>query len=87
MSIFRYIKSDTQRWREEGIDDKYLAEVEVKGRNEQESAKISSLKVLCYLNLAACSLKLNNLKTAIHACNEALKIDSTNVKALYGDLA
>jgi tetratricopeptide (TPR) repeat protein len=33
--------------------------------------------------LAACNLKLNNAKTTIDACNEALKIDLSNVKAWY----
>ena len=55
--------------------------MEIKGKDKNEQEKIESSKLLCYLNLAACNLKLNNSKTALDACNEALKIDPKNVKA------
>ena len=81
LSIFRYIKPKSNNWKEEGIDDKYLDKIEVKGTNAAEQERIDALKLLCYLNLAACNLKLNKAKTTVDACNEALKIDSSNVKA------
>lgn len=37
----------------------------------------------CYLNAAACYLKLNKLETAKEKCNAALEIDAGSVKALY----
>lgn len=55
--------------------------MEVKGVDGTEQGKIEALKLVCYLNLAACNLKLNNARTAIDACNEALKLDPNNVKA------
>jgi len=58
-------------------------EIEEKGQNDFENRKINSSKLLCYLNLAACNLKLRNSKDAIDACNEALKLEPNNVKALY----
>ncbi len=83
LCIFRYIRSEAAHWREEGIDDQYLSEVESKGQTEDEQSKINSFKLLCYLNLAACNLKLGNSRTAVDSCNEALRLDPTNVKALY----
>ena len=36
-----------------------------------------------YLNIAACNIKSKDFETAVAACNEALKLDPYNVKALY----
>lgn len=36
-----------------------------------------------YLNIAACNIKTKDYETAVAACNEALKLDPYNVKALY----
>jgi Tfp pilus assembly protein PilF len=36
-----------------------------------------------YLNLAASYLKVKDFKNTMDACNEALKIDEKNIKALY----
>lgn len=36
-----------------------------------------------FLNIAACNLKTNDFEAAFEACNEALKLDPYNIKALY----
>ena len=36
-----------------------------------------------HLNMAAAALKESELHVAVSACNEALKLDARNVKALY----
>lgn len=36
-----------------------------------------------YLNLAASYLKVKDFSNAMSACNETLKIDEKNIKALY----
>lgn len=36
-----------------------------------------------FLNIAACNLKTKDFETAIAACDQALKLDPYNVKALY----
>ncbi len=74
------------KWRQEPIDDATLVYVEETGNDEEEKRIIASTKLLCYINIAACQLKLNNPETAIEAANEALKLDPRNVKALYPSL-
>ncbi|VFQ75155.1 unnamed protein product [Cuscuta campestris] len=44
---------------------------------------IKSLQVSCWLNGAACSLKLDNFQEAIKQCSMVLNIEPSNVKALY----
>ncbi|XP_061367213.1 70 kDa peptidyl-prolyl isomerase-like isoform X3 [Gastrolobium bilobum] len=51
------------------------------GDNEQKLAK--GLRVSCWLNGAACSLKLNDFPGAIKLCSQVLDIEFYNVKALY----
>uniref|UniRef100_A0A0B8RPL9 Peptidyl-prolyl cis-trans isomerase D n=1 Tax=Philothamnus irregularis TaxID=1899461 RepID=A0A0B8RPL9_9SAUR len=50
---------------------------------EEESAKLNSVALTCYLNTAACKLKLLEWQDAIENCAKALAIDPTNTKALY----
>jgi len=45
--------------------------------------KAKALKKACELNKAACALKLKDYADAKKACNEVLKGESENVKALY----
>ena len=48
-----------------------------------EDDAVNQAKLPCYLNAAACYLKLNKLETAKEKCNAALEIDPASVKALY----
>ncbi|CAN6457448.1 unnamed protein product [Victoria cruziana] len=48
---------------------------------EEKAAK--TLKVSCWLNNAACSLKLNNFIDTIQLCSKVLDLESQNVKAMY----
>jgi len=49
---------------------------------EKESTK-KSVKLPCYLNLAACFLKQKNYKSTIENATKALEIDPLNIKALW----
>lgn len=51
------------------------------GDEEEKVAK--ALRVSCWLNGAACSLKLNDFKEAVDFCSKVLDIESQNIKALY----
>ncbi|WJX15989.1 peptidylprolyl isomerase [Trifolium repens] len=51
------------------------------GDDEQKLAK--SLRISCWLNGAACCLKLNDFPGAIKLCTKVLDVEFHNVKALY----
>ncbi|XP_026393364.1 70 kDa peptidyl-prolyl isomerase-like isoform X1 [Papaver somniferum] len=50
---------------------------------DDEQQHVDSLRVLCWLNHAACCLKLNNYPEAIELCSKVLDVEYHNVKALY----
>ena len=54
----------------------------VTGDNEssEELAFRSSVQLPCLLNIAACRIKLMDLKLAIEACDKAIKMDPTCTK-------
>lgn len=51
--------------------------------NKIQIEEIESLKVVSYLNSALCNLKSNRHTQAKNDCENALKIEPTNVKALF----
>ncbi|WVY90605.1 hypothetical protein V8G54_036119 [Vigna mungo] len=51
------------------------------GYSEQKQA--DALRVSCWLNGAACSLKLNDFSGAIKLCTQVLDVEFCNVKAFY----
>ncbi|GAB4852367.1 hypothetical protein Ancab_016559 [Ancistrocladus abbreviatus] len=59
----------------------YISEEGTFWDEEQKLAK--ALRVSCWLNGAACSLKLKDYKEAIKLCSKVLDIEFHNVKALY----
>jgi FK506-binding protein 4/5 len=48
-----------------------------------ETSTITKLKVTLWLNLALCELKTENYTRAINYCERVLKVEETNLKALY----
>jgi FK506-binding protein 4/5 len=50
---------------------------------DEEEAQADALKLKLLLNFAACRLKTLHLDDAVHHANQALDMDSDNVKALY----
>ncbi|XP_024162744.1 70 kDa peptidyl-prolyl isomerase isoform X1 [Rosa chinensis] len=59
----------------------YVSEDVIFGDDELKLAK--TLRVSCWLNGAACSLKLNDFQEAIKLCSKVLGVEFHNVKALY----
>lgn len=55
----------------------------VKDVEGQEEHDLNALKVLLWLNLAACNLKLESYEKVKLHCTSALEIDPKNVKGLY----
>lgn len=53
------------------------------GKNDFERNELRKLKLTMYLNIAACNIKTKDYEAAVASCNEALKLDPYNVKALY----
>ncbi|XP_021889647.1 70 kDa peptidyl-prolyl isomerase-like isoform X2 [Carica papaya] len=50
---------------------------------DDELKQVKALRVSCWLNGAACSLKLKDFREAIKLCSRVLDIEFYNVKALY----
>ncbi|KAL6995332.1 peptidylprolyl isomerase, partial [Sarracenia purpurea var. burkii] len=59
----------------------YISEDTPFGDSDQKLLK--ALRVSCWLNGAACTLKLNNFLEAIKLCSKVLEVECYNVKALY----
>ncbi|EEF52262.1 70 kDa peptidyl-prolyl isomerase isoform X2 [Ricinus communis] len=51
--------------------------------DDDEQKLIKSLRVSCWLNGAACSLKLGDFQGTINLCSKVLDVEFDNVKALY----
>ncbi|KAE8682803.1 Peptidyl-prolyl cis-trans isomerase FKBP65 [Hibiscus syriacus] len=50
---------------------------------DDEQKLVKALRISCWLNGAACSLKLSDFQGAIQLCSKVLDFESHNVKALY----
>ncbi|XP_057717738.1 70 kDa peptidyl-prolyl isomerase-like [Arachis stenosperma] len=59
----------------------YVSEDGSFGDDEEKQAK--ALRVSCWLNGAACCLKLNDFPGAMKLCSQVLDVEICNVKALY----
>jgi FK506-binding protein 4/5 len=60
---------------------KYLENKE--NLNEKEMKEMNEILNLCFLNIAACDLKLENYENAIHYCDLSLSIEPENTKGLF----
>jgi len=41
------------------------------------------MKIKLYLNISICSIKMKEFSTSLKACDEALKLDTKNIKGFY----
>eukprot|EP00984_Skeletonema_dohrnii_P035212 scaffold34695_cov222-Skeletonema_dohrnii-CCMP3373.AAC.2 len=48
-----------------------------------EKRELEHVRLLCLLNAAACTLRLESYKQCVEFCNEALEIDDKNPKAFF----
>jgi hypothetical protein len=81
LAIFKYIRNKNKNWKNEGIKDEELEYFEDNGNDELQRKDILKMKITSLLNIALCDLKLEKFVDSRLACDEALKLNSTNVKA------
>lgn len=83
LCIFKYIVSIKPNWKKEGIVDEDLTYFEEEGITENERNLIKSLMIAGLNNIAFCDLKLGNFTECRATCDEILRRDIKNVKALF----
>lgn len=79
LCVFRWVESSRKNWKNEGIEDDDLTIHEA----EVETEAVRSRVLSAYLNISLCCMRLDQHKDAVRACDEVLKVDPRNVKALY----
>mmetsp|Transcript_30404 Transcript_30404/g.34563 ORF Transcript_30404/g.34563 Transcript_30404/m.34563 type:complete len:555 (+) Transcript_30404:7-1671(+) len=85
LSIFRFIrvKPNGVAFTDGKINCADLEDVDVVGASNLEKQEIKECKVIAYLNIAACLLRLESFKEALAACESALKLEPNNIKAMF----
>ena len=79
LGIFRYYEATSADWHEKGIDDDHLRHVDTIGDTPEEEEMIKDVKLSCFQNIAACSIKTKSFDEAVLACGEVLKLDPSNL--------
>eukprot|EP00904_Undaria_pinnatifida_P008087 jgi/Undpi1/4408/HiC_scaffold_17.g07763.m1 len=84
LAIFWYLHNENEGWKNSGIKDEDIKEVNFSPANSpEESEKIRDLKVALLLNIArACSAR-NDHTSSRKACSAALTINPKSAKALF----
>lgn len=83
VGVFKYLENKNPSWKTEGIKDSFIKKVFYTGRGDKEKQQVVNFLVICYCNIANVCIKTKDYQTSIHACGEALSLDSKNAKALY----
>lgn len=60
-----------------------MREVDYLGTTDEEKEQVRKIKISTYLNIAACNIKTKVFNEAVSACDETLKLEPDNLKALY----
>ena len=80
LTLFRYVENSNPNIKNEGIKDEYLREIMYVPKNNDEEQQLHQFLVKLYNNLALTSLKINDHRTAIQACDCAIEVDRQNDK-------
>ena len=84
LCVFKYIKSSNTKWASgSGIKDSELTYIEDKGNNIQEQTEINLMIKNALLNISLIYLITKDYDNTRKACDEVLKLEPNNVKALY----
>ena len=82
--VFKYIKCSNPKWASgSGIKDSELTYIEDKGNNMQENSEIKIMIKNALLNISLVYLVTKDYDNTRKACDEVLKLEPNNVKALY----
>ena len=49
----------------------------------EDETEVKNIKVTLFLNIASCYLKMENWDQTLRNCNDALEIDTNNIKGLF----
>ena len=84
LCVFKYIICSNPKWASgDGIKDSELKYVEDKGNNDSEKKEINLLIKSALLNISLVYFITKDYSNAIKACDEVLKLEPNNIKALY----
>ncbi|KAL8010608.1 putative tetratricopeptide-like helical domain superfamily [Plasmopara halstedii] len=83
LAVFKYLEDKDPGWKKKGIEDGDMILTDFKCDNSNDQNRLESLKVACYLNIAAAKFKLKEYPICICACDDTLEIEPKSVKALY----
>ena len=84
LCIFKYIICSNPNWASgSGIKDSELSYFEDKGNNPKEQNEIKLMIKTALLNISLVYLILKDYSNTRKACDEVLKLESNNIKALY----
>ena len=57
--------------------------LEESGIGSDDADSVMAFLIKCYLNIALTTYRMDNFPESIHACNEVLLLDCSNIKALF----
>jgi len=84
LCIYKYIICRNPKWATgDGIKDSELTYIEDKGSNPKERQEIINMIKTSLLNISLVYLILKDYSNTRNACDEVLKLEQNNVKALY----
>ena len=66
-----------------GIRDEDVKKIEFESSNKTEVVQVQLFLINCYINIAVANTKAKNYALTIDTCNEVLRLDPFNVKALF----
>lgn len=83
IALFRFVENTNPNVKKEGIKDEYLRETIYIPKNDDEQLQLQQLLVKLYNNIALTSLKRNDHRTAVQACDCAIEVNRENDKSFY----
>lgn len=83
LAIFRFVENTNPNIKNEGIKDEYLRETIYVPKNNDEQQQLQEFLAKLYNNLALASMKRNDHRIAVQACDCAIEVDRNNDKSYF----